>query len=305
MTNDSRERIDMQSQDYLANLGLPRGDLYDLPSSNQRFGDGDEFHIEIPSTEGPAAFAAVLDEAKKRHVRIHRISQGSGIWMLTDDELRQMVEMGEANNVEVCLFVGPRASWDTGIQVSSPGGSVVAGSLRGADQLGFGIQEVIHACDLGLRSVLVSDLGQLSVLGKLKALGDLPTDLVLKVSASLPVANPATARLLEDIGATTLNLAVDLALPALAAIRAAITLPIDLYIESSDDFGGVMRYYEIPEIVRITAPVHLKFAVRNSAGVYPSGGHLQEHVERLARERVRRAQLGLSMLDRAKVEQTI
>ena len=305
MTNDSRKRIDMQSQDYLANLGLPRGDLYDLPSSNQRFGDGDEFHIEIPSTEGPAAFAAVLDEAKKRHVRIHRISQGSGIWMLTDDELRQMVEMGEANNVEVCLFVGPRASWDTGIQVSSPGGSIVAGSLRGADQLGFGIQEVIHACDLGLRSVLVSDLGQLSVLGKLKALGDLPTDLVLKVSASLPVANPATARLLEDIGATTLNLAVDLALPALAAIRAAITLPIDLYIESSDDFGGVMRYYEIPEIVRITAPVHLKFAVRNSAGVYPSGGHLQEHVERLARERVRRAQLGLSMLDRAKVEQTI
>jgi hypothetical protein len=305
MTNDSRERIDMQAQDYLASLGLPRGDLYDLPSSDRRFGDGDEFHIEIPSTEGPAAFAAVLDEAKKRNVRIHRISQGSGIWMLTDDELREMIEMGKANDVEVCLFVGPRASWDTGIQVSSPGGSIVAGSLRGADQLGFGIQEVIHACDLGLRSVLVSDLGQLSVLGKLKALGDLPSDLVLKVSASLPVANPATARLLEDIGATTLNLAVDLSLPALAAIRAAITLPIDLYIESSDDFGGVMRYYEIPEIVRIAAPVHLKFAVRNSAGVYPSGGHLQEHVEKLARERVRRAQLGLSMLDRAKIEQTI
>ena len=288
----------MKSQSYLEGLGLPGRDLYDLPSSSLRFPDGEAFHLEIPSTEGPDSFEAVLDEARKHNIRVHRVSQGSGIWMLTDEEIQRMVAIGEANDVEVCLFVGPRAGWDTGRQATTPGGQILSGSLRGADQLSYGLEDVIHGCDLGVRSILVADLGQLYVIGKLKEKGDLPSDLIVKVSASLPVANPAAARLYEDLGATTLNLAVDLSLPALAAIRAAVTLPVDLYIESSDDFGGIMRYYEIPEIVRVAAPVHLKFAVRNSPGVYPSGGHLQTQVELLSRERVRRAALGLALLDR-------
>jgi len=288
----------VKSQSYLEGLGLPGRDLYDLPSSSLRFPDGEAFHLEIPSTEGPDSFEAVLDEARKHNIRVHRVSQGSGIWMLTDEEIQRMVAIGAANDVEVCLFVGPRAGWDTGRQATTPGGQILSGSLRGADQLSYGLEDVIHGCDLGVRSILVADLGQLYVIGKLKEKGDLPSDLIVKVSASLPVANPAAARLYEDLGATTLNLAVDLSLPALAAIRAAVTLPVDLYIESSDDFGGIMRYYEIPEIVRVAAPVHLKFAVRNSPGVYPSGGHLQTQVELLSRERVRRAALGLALLDR-------
>ena len=288
----------MKSQSYLEGLGLPGRDLYDLPSSSLRFPDGEAFHLEIPSTEGPDAFEAVLDEARNHSIRVHRVSQGSGIWMLTDEEIQRMVAIGAANDVEVCLFVGPRAGWDTGRQATTPGGQILSGSLRGADQLSYGLEDVIHGCDLGVRSILVADLGQLYVIGKLKEKGDLPSDLIVKVSASLPVANPAAARLYEDLGATTLNLAVDLSLPALAAIRSAVTLPVDLYIESSDDFGGIMRYYEIPEIVRVAAPVHLKFAVRNSPGVYPSGGHLQSQVELLSRERVRRAALGLALLDR-------
>ena len=290
----------MKSQSYLEGLGLPGRDLYDLPSSSLRFPDGEAFHLEIPSTEGPDSFEAVLGEARKHNIRVHRVSQGSGIWMLTDEEIQRMVAIGAANDVEVCLFVGPRAGWDTGRQATTPGGQILSGSLRGADQLSYGLEDVIHGCDLGVRSILVADLGQLYVIGKLKEKGDLPSDLIVKVSASLPVANPAAARLYEDLGATTLNLAVDLSLPALAAIRAAVTLPVDLYIESSDDFGGIMRYYEIPEIVRVAAPVHLKFAVRNSPSVYPSGGHLQSQVELLSRERVRRAALGLALLDRLK-----
>jgi len=290
----------VKSQSYLEGLGLPGRDLYDLPSSSLRFPDGEAFHLEIPSTEGPDSFEAVLDEARKHNIRVHRVSQGSGIWMLTDEEIQRMVAIGAANDVEVCLFVGPRAGWDTGRQATTPGGQILSGSLRGADQLSYGLEDVIHGCDLGVRSILVADLGQLYVIGKLKEKGDLPSDLIVKVSASLPVANPAAARLYEDLGATTLNLAVDLSLPALAAIRAAVTLPVDLYIESSDDFGGIMRYYEIPEIVRVAAPVHLKFAVRNSPSVYPSGGHLQSQVELLSRERVRRAALGLALLDRLK-----
>jgi hypothetical protein len=47
---------------------------------------------------------------------------------------------------------------------------------------------------------LVADLVQLWVLGRMKQACELPGDLVLKVWISLPVANPATAWVLEDFG---------------------------------------------------------------------------------------------------------
>ena len=56
-----------------------------LPESKKRFKDGARWKFEIPSVEGPAAFSAVLDEAKKRKLVVHRISQGSGIFLQTED----------------------------------------------------------------------------------------------------------------------------------------------------------------------------------------------------------------------------
>jgi len=66
-----------------------------IPESNKRFSDGARYKIEIPSVEGPAAFKTVVDEAKKHKLIIHRISQGSGIMMQTDDEIKQMVSIGK------------------------------------------------------------------------------------------------------------------------------------------------------------------------------------------------------------------
>src|SRR5213078_1145507 len=142
----------------------------------------------------------------------HRVSQGSGVMLQTDDEIRRMVALGQEHGIEVCLFVGPRANWDVGVQASSASGRVIGSCLRGADQLAYGIEDVRHAAALGVRSVLVADVGQLMVLGKMKAAGDLPPDFVLKMSVTLAAANPATARVLEGLGATSINLPVDLAL---------------------------------------------------------------------------------------------
>jgi hypothetical protein len=132
----------------------------------------------------------------------------------------------------------------------------------------------------------------------LRAAGDLPPDLQFKVSASFPVTNPATALLLAELGADTLNIAVDLSVAQIAALRAAVRLPLDVYVEGPDDFGAPMRYYDVPEIVRTAAPVHLKFAVRNAASLYPYGRHLRDHLLDTARERVRRAALALQILNR-------
>jgi hypothetical protein len=103
---------------------------------------------------------------------------------------------------------------------------------------------------------------------------------------------------LEDLGATSINIPVDLALSQIAAIRQAVDAIIDFYIESPDDFGGTIRHYEIANLIRVAAPVYLKFGLRNAPPIYPAGLHLENTVMAMARERVRRASLALSILRR-------
>ena len=71
-------------------------------------------------------------------------------------------------------------NWDIGKQVSASAGVIASPTLRGGDQLRFALEDVIHGVNLGLRSVLVGDLGLLKVLGEAKRKGDLPKALFLK-----------------------------------------------------------------------------------------------------------------------------
>ena len=115
----------------------------------------------------------------------------------------------------------------------------------------------------------------------------------------LPAANPASARVLEQLGASTINLPTDLTLPQIAAIRAAVEVPLDVYVEAPDNVGGFVRHHEIPELIRVASPVYVKFGLRNAPDVYPAGTHLEATTVALSRERVRRARLGLELLARS------
>src|SRR3989442_8096769 len=66
---------------FLASVGLPDHDLSELPDSTKRFPDGAHYRVEIPSTEGPRVFEAVLEEAERRAVPVVRVSQGSGVFI--------------------------------------------------------------------------------------------------------------------------------------------------------------------------------------------------------------------------------
>ncbi len=288
----------MKAHGLLSSLGLPGRDLHGLPDSPKRFPDGAQYRVEIPSVEGPRVLEAVLDEAEKRGVRLHRISQGSGIMLLTDAEIREMCDAAREANLELSLFVGPRASWETGAAAGSSAGKVLGAKHRGQDQLAYALEDVLRGVELGLRGVLVADAGLMWVLRDLKARGDLPEDLVVKVSVQLAAANAAAVKAMEDLGAGTYNTPTDLSLAQLAAIRAACDVPLDVYVEVPDDFGGFVRHYEIPDLVRVASPVFVKFGLRNAPNIYPSGTHLEATAVALGRERVRRAEIGLSMLQR-------
>ena len=285
-------------QDYLTGRGLPGGDAYNLPDSPVRFADGAQYRIEIPSVEGPRVLAAVLSEAAHLGVPIHRVSQGSGIMLLTDAEISEMLALGAAAGVEVSLFVGPRAAWDVGGQIQAPSGKNLGARLRGMDQVVYAAEDVLRACGLGIRSILVADEGLLWLVNQMKCDGQLPADLIVKVSVQMGAANPLAVRLVEDLGATTYNPPTDLTLPQLAALRQVVRLPLDIYVESPDDFGGFLRYYEIPQLIRVAAPIYVKLGLRNSPNIYPTGAHLEAVAVQMGRERVHRAAVALDMIRR-------
>ena len=205
---------------------------------------------------------------------------------------------GRAHEIEVNLFVGPRASFDIGAQAFSAAGKSLALSLRGADQIVFALEDVKRAVALGINSILVSDIGLMAVMGEMKQAGDLPSDLIIKTSVMMAPANPASARVLEDLGATTINVPSDLTLPQLASIRSAIDAPIDFYVEAPDNIGGFIRHFEVPELIRVGAPLYVKLGLRNAPDIYPSGTHIEATATALSRERVRRAQIVCEMIRR-------
>ena len=287
------------TRSFLSSTGLPPGDLLALPDSPTRFPDRAQYRLEIPSTEGPRCLEAVLDEAARREVPVHRVSQGSGSFLLTDDELDEMVRMAAEAQVEVSLFAQPTAAWSPSATARTDGGAAVGGSSYGQEGLVYALEDIRRSAAHGVRSVLITDVGLLAAFKAMREAGVLPHDMQAKMSVAFPIANPSTARVLVGLGANTLNLATDLSLAQIAAIRAAVDVPIDFYIESPDNLGGFVRLYELPELIRVAAPVYVKFGLRNAPNLYPYGTHLEQTAVALSRERVRRAQLALEMIGRS------
>jgi hypothetical protein len=240
----------------------------------------------------------VLDEASRRGVTVHRISQGSGVMLLTDNELHSMAERARSAHIEVSLATRPNAAWGTSAMARSSAGAAVSATARGQDEVAYQLEDARRAAAHGIRSVLLTDIGTLAAFGQMRKAGVLPGSMQAKISVLLPLANPFAAAVAVDLGANTINLPTDLTLPQIAAIRAAVDVPLDIYVESAGEFGGFVRSYEVPEIIRIAAPVYLKFGIRNAPDVYPSGLHMQATAVLLSRERVRRAQIVLELIAR-------
>jgi hypothetical protein len=206
------------AQSLLHELGLPEGDRHDLPTSTQTFPDGAHYRVEIPSVEGPEAFRAVIEAAQTHHIPVQRISQGSGIMLLSDAEISEMVQLGQKHGIEVCLFVGPRAPWEGTAQALTPDGKYFGWLQTGMDQLVFAFNDVERAVQLGLRSVLVADEGLLWLIHQARQRGLLPDNLVVKASAVMGAANPLGIKLLVEQGLNTINVASDISLARLAAL---------------------------------------------------------------------------------------
>ncbi|SDK22482.1 hypothetical protein [Streptomyces indicus] len=281
----------------LARLGHPVPGHDAADASSHRFPDGGLWRTEIPSVEGPEALAVVLKESSRLDVPIHRVSQGSGVWMLSDAEITEMVEATEAREIELCLFTGPRGTWDTGASVRTDSGGAGL-RARGHDALAGCVEDAVRATELGVKCLLVADEGVLWTLHRARLEGVIPAGTTLKVSALIGPVNPASYAVYERLGADSLNVPSDLTLDHLTEIRRVSGAPMDMYVEAPDDLGGYVRMYEIAELIRRGAPLYLKFGLAKAPGIYPYGAHLRDLALDTARERVRRGRLALDLLAR-------
>ena len=283
----------------LGDLGLSR------PGETGAFPDGAAFRIEIPSVEGPRVLDAVLAAAEAEGITVNRVSQGSGALLLRASELRDMAQAGHDTGTEVCLFVGPRERYGPGAHPRSPDGAAHGDQVRGIRQLRYALEDVQRAVEQGIRSFLVADLGLLRAVTAAQARGDLPAAIVWKVSAAMAPSNPLTLRVLADLGGSqiggggiTVNIPSDVTLAELGDMRAASSVPLDLYVESPDGLGGIVRGHELGDLIAAGAPLYAKFGLRNAAGVYPSGRHLEAVAAANCVEKVHRAAVALEWLDR-------
>lgn len=247
-----------KTREFLRSIGLPGGDAYNLPTSEKRFSDGAQYRFEVPGIQGPKVMETLFEEMDKYNIALHRVTQTKGIMMLTDNEIIKMVQLAKEAQTDLILAIGPRATTDTSASVNTPEGVRMGYRLRGQEQIVRAIEDVKRAASFGCRSFLVYDEGCLWVLNEMRQVGEIPKDCHFKVSAHAGHGNPCSARVLEMLGADSINPVRDIQIQMLAAMRQAIDVPIDIHTENPKSTGGFIRHYEVPEMIRVAAPIYLK-----------------------------------------------
>lgn len=280
-----------KTREYLEKKGLPRGDAYDLSPSTKRFEDGGQYRFEVPGIQGPGPMKSLLEALEDYGIYIHRVTQTKGIFHLLDDEIREMVALAEKHRVELVLAIGPRATYDTSASVHTAEGQRMGYRLRGQEQIVRAVEEVKRGVSLGCFSFLVYDEGCLWLLNQMRRDGEIPKKCRFKVSAHSGHGNPCSAKLLEEIGADSVNPVRDIQLQMLGAIRQGIDIPIDVHTENPASSGGFIRHYEVPEMIRVSAPIYLK------TGGSVAKSHSWETTDADAKKRAKQIVLVKRMID--------
>ena len=270
--------------------GIPATDLLAPGPSAARFPDGAHYRIEIAGVERLSALEDLVQECERRKTVVHRIiATVAGSLYVDKQELRAMAKLAAEKRIEVIMTPGPQRGMDTGRQLATSEGLVSGMRIRGQDNLAFVLKEMMRCIDAGFRGFLVTDEGLLWLLNGMREKGQIPKDVLLKVSVFAGHANAAGCKLLESLGANSINPLADLSLPMLAAIRKATTVPLDVYVMLVRAMGGFNRFYEAASIARACSPCYFKIEPGESeAAIYAPWNDAAFH-RNLIQEKVRYA----------------
>jgi hypothetical protein len=278
---------------FMESMGIPGRDLWALPDSPLTFPDGAHWRIEIAGLERASTMEAMIDEARKRAIPVHRaIATVGGSTYLDAGELKAMAQMAHDAGIEVIMGMGPRKGWDAGAKESSNWeGAMLGLRIRGSDNIAYWLADMMRNIEAGYRGFLVYDEGVLSIVNRMREQGFIPRDIVFKCSVFSGHASPAGARVIAQMGANTFNPCSDVSLPILAAIRKAVNIPLDVYISMCDALGGAYRIMETPEIARVGSPCYFKIEpAKSEMELYKPWTEESVHAS-LVREKVKMADI--------------
>lgn len=278
-------------RDFMEKMGIPGRDLHHLPSSEKTFPDGAHWRIEISGVERASTMEAMIKEANKRNVTIHRaIITVQGSTLVDFEELKAIARIGYDEKIEVIATMGPRKAWDVGARAAGFGeGAVVGFRMRGSDNISYWLADLMRNLDAGLRGFLVLDEGLLMIVSRMREEGFIPRETFFKWSAFGGYCSAVGAKIVENMGANSMNPTSDVSLPILAGMRKAVDIPIDIYMFITDAEGGMYRIYDAPEVARVTAPCYFKIEPGVSqAEIYKPWVQENWHAE-FMREKVKEA----------------
>jgi hypothetical protein len=195
-----------------------------------------------------------------------------------------MVALCAEQNIGLIMSVGPRAIYDTGGFSRTTNGARIGYRLRGMRNFEAALDDVLRATELGVRGFLIYDEGLLHVLGEMRAAGLIPAELTFKLSVHAGCSNPASAQLFEAVGADSINLVPDLDVRDIAAVRSATKCPLDVFSDTAQDAGGMIRTHEVGDIIRYAAPVYIKCGASSQShqNHLPSIDELSERMNQVA-----------------------
>jgi hypothetical protein len=286
-----------QLEQALEDLGLPLHDYNPLPTSALTFPDGGHYRMEISGVERVSSLETLIVEAERQAVPVHRIiATVGGATYLTRAELQEFAQIARDKRIEVVMTPGPRRAWDVGRQMATAEGLVSGMRLRGMDAVRHWLRDIERCIEAGFRGFLVADEGMLWLASQLRDRGVIPDDVIFKLSVFAGQANPAGARVAEQLGANTFNPLADLDLAMLSAIRSSIRIPMDIYLCLVSSMGGFVRFYEAAEIARVTSPCYFKIEPGPSEEVIYAPWNTPAYHDQMIIERVRNAAVALELI---------
>jgi len=287
-------------RDFMEKEGIPGRDGYDLPTSTKTFPDGANWRMEVAGVERASTMEAMIDEAGKRNVTVHRVVATVGGSTYCDfEELKAMAQMAFDEKIEVVMVVGHRKGWDPGSKESAtPEGAMQGFRLRGSDNISYHIADMMRNIEAGFRGFLVYDEGVLFIINKMRQEGLIPKETIFKFSVFGGYCSPAGAKVIESMGVNSMNPLSDVSLPILASIRKTVDIPLDVYVIIVDAFGGMYRAYEAPEIARVASPCYFKIEPGTSeADIYKPWAFEAFH-QNLVRQKIKMAAVVQELMQR-------
>lgn len=285
----------LRAKKWLHDNNYPFTDYAPFNKSAHSFENEGLYGVEIPVINSFDTLNKTIYWLEHYQVRCDRFNETKGTWLLSKNELKDMLSLCYEKKIGITFSLSPRPEYDPKAAFYRTSFGLEQGrQINNHDAFSYAIEEAIELAELGCRGLIVYDIGLLYILSKMRSEGVLPKDLLFKISSHCMITNPFIAKIFHLHGADSVTMVHDVSLSVLQESRKLCPgLLLDVSIDAYHDKGGFIRYAELSQIVQLASPVILKL------GASAQGNPYDTITDDTIKLRAYRAMIGLEHLKKA------